>query len=168
MRKLILILLFLQLTPVFSQDKTFTAQVVRILDGDTMEVLYQKNPIKIRLADIDSPEKRGSQPYGSQAKQALSDLCFGQEVTVYGQKTDRNGRLIAVIKNQQKQIVNQEMVKQGMAWHYKKYSTDPIYAHLEKTARENKVGLWADKNPIAPWIWRKQKHVRNKIRAEIN
>ncbi|SEN54824.1 hypothetical protein SAMN05216436_1182 [bacterium A37T11] len=44
--RLMLFLLFLQVTPVYSQDKTFTAQVVRIIDGDTMEVLYQKNTNK--------------------------------------------------------------------------------------------------------------------------
>lgn len=49
------------------------------------------------------------------------------------------------------------MIKQGMAWHYKKYSSDPVYAKLESEARNNRVGLWQDKNPIAPWLWRENK-----------
>jgi endonuclease YncB( thermonuclease family) len=147
---LILLLLIPLLQKKGSQDlnlknQTFNARVIHILDGDTMEVLYQHMPIKIRLAHIDSPEKRRSQPFGNQAKQALSDLCFGQYVVVYGQKYDRYRRLIAVVKNQKKQILNQEMIRQGMAWHFKKYSTDTGYAQLEITARKNRVGLWRDK-----------------------
>jgi len=140
------------------KNKTFSAKVIRIMDGDTMEVLYQKTPIKIRLAHIDCPEKRRSQPYGNNAKIALSNLCFGQQVTVYGEKYDRYKRLIAVVANHKKQIVNQEMIKQGMAWHFKKYSKDQLYAHLETIARKNKVGLWQDAHPVAPWEWRKPKN----------
>ncbi|WP_316755595.1 thermonuclease family protein [Pedobacter aquatilis] len=136
----------------------FSAGVIRILDGDTMEVLYQDHPIKIRLAHIDCPEKRGHQPFGIKAKQALSDLCFGQMVTVQGQKYDRYKRLIAVVINNKEQVLNQEMIKLGMAWHFKKYSNDPLYAQLEITARKNKVGLWQDSTAVAPWEWRGMKH----------
>ena len=136
----------------------FTAKVIRILDGDTMEVWYQDQPIKIRLAHIDCPEKRGHQPFGTKAKQALSHLCFGQMVTVQGQKYDRYKRLIAVVINDKKQVLNQEMIKQGMAWHFKKYSSDPLYAQLEINARQNKVGLWQEADAVAPWDWRGTKH----------
>ncbi|MBB6236939.1 endonuclease YncB(thermonuclease family) [Pedobacter sp. AK013] len=136
----------------------FTAKVIRILDGDTMEVLYRHQPIKIRLAHIDCPEKRRSQPYGNNAKKALSDLCFGQMVNVQGQKYDRYKRLIAVVVNGNKQVVNQEMIKLGMAWHFKRYSSDPLYAQLEIIARKNKVGLWQEADAVAPWAWRETKH----------
>uniref|UniRef100_UPI0018EBCD01 thermonuclease family protein n=1 Tax=Pedobacter sp. ASV28 TaxID=2795123 RepID=UPI0018EBCD01 len=63
-----------------------------------------------------------------------------------------------VVVNIKKQVVNQEMVKQGMAWHFKRYSTNETYARLELIARKNKVGLWQDKNPIAPWLWRKHRY----------
>ncbi len=140
------------------KNQTFVAKVIRIIDGDTMEILYKDRAVKIRLAHIDSPEARGAQPFGSQAKKTLSDLCFGQQVTVYGQQYDRYKRLIAVIINPKKQNVNQEMIRLGMAWHFKKYSTDPVYAALEIEARGNKTGLWQDNNPIPPWEWQKVKH----------
>lgn len=166
MGKIAAIILLLFIQPVFKQtattvvnlkNKTFKARVIRIMDGDTMEVLYQNTPVKIRLAHIDCPEKRRSQPFGLQAKQALSELCFGQNVIVHGQKYDRYKRLIATITNQKNQVLNQEMIKQGMAWHYKKYSSDAGYARLELTARKNRLGLWHDAHPIAPWDWRKPK-----------
>jgi len=83
--------------PAYKEHLKFTAKVIRILDGDTMEVLYQNQPVKIRLANIDCPEKRGSQPFGNQAKQALSDLCFGQMITVEVEKYYRYKRLIATL-----------------------------------------------------------------------
>ncbi|WP_316826437.1 thermonuclease family protein [Pedobacter miscanthi] len=149
--------------PLNYSNLVFTAKVIRILDGDTMEVLYQEHPLKIRLAHIDCPEKRGHQPFGTEAKQALSNLCFGQMVTVQGQKYDRYKRLIAVVINDKKQVINQEMIKLGMAWHFKKYSSDPLYAQLEINARKNKIGLWQDMTAIAPWEWRKpQKQLLSK------
>ncbi|WP_293784413.1 thermonuclease family protein [uncultured Pedobacter sp.] len=167
--KVSLLLLLLTLQSCFIQpagnigidysNLVFPAKVIRILDGDTMEVLYQNHPVKIRLAHIDCPEKRRHQPFGTQAKQALSDLCFGRIVTVQGQKYDRYKRLIALVINDKKQVINQEMIKQGMAWHFKKYSSDPLYAQLEMTARKNKTGLWQDSTAIAPWEWRGMKHV---------
>ena len=138
-------------------NKTFSAKVIGIMDGDTMEVLYNNVPTKIRLAHIDCPEKRGKQPFGNNAKIALSDLCFGRIVIVKGEKYDRYKRLVAVVINDKKQNVNQEMIKLGMAWHFTKYSKDPVYAKLEIEARKNRVGLWKDKDPIAPWLWREKK-----------
>lgn len=137
--------------------KTFSATVIGISDGDTMEILYKKTPIKIRLAHIDSPEKRGTQPFGNQAKIALSNLCFGRMVTVQAEKYDRYRRLIAVVINYKNQNINKQMLKLGMAWHYKKYSKDSDYAKLETEARKNRVGLWQDNAPIAPWLWRENK-----------
>lgn len=167
MGKIALVILYFFIYPILGQaqvqphekvdnlkHQTFVAKVIRILDGDTMEILYQNRPVKVRLAHIDCPEKRGTQPFGDHAKKALSDLCFGQNVTVYGEKYDRNKRLIAVVVNGKKQVVNQEMIKQGMAWHFKRYSKDGTYASLEAEARRNKIGLWRDAKPIPPWEWR--------------
>ncbi|MCY1508114.1 Thermonuclease [compost metagenome] len=133
----------------------FSARVIRITDGDTLEVLYGGKPLKIRLAYIDSPEKKRKQPYGDKAKNVLAVLCFNQKVKIYPQKHDRYKRLIAVLINDKGQNVNQEMIRLGMAWHYKKYSSDPIYAKLEIEARKKHIGLWQDKNAIPPWYWRK-------------
>src|SRR5690606_26539976 len=134
----------------------FTAKVIRIVDGDTLEVLFHDLPVMIRLAHIDCPEKRGSQPYGNAAKKALSDLCFGQEIQFEFNEKDRNGRYVCVIYNSEGVNLNKEMVRLGMAWHFKRYSNDDSYAELEKEARKNKVGLWQELNPVAPWDWRKK------------
>ncbi|MGJ1195847.1 thermonuclease family protein [Sphingobacterium spiritivorum] len=136
------------------KGQTFSARVIRIIDGDSMEVLYEGQPLKIRLSHIDSPELKKSQPYGKAAKKALSDLCYGQYVTVQVEKYDRYGRAIALVVNANKQIINQQMIIQGMAWHFKRYSKDPLYARLEREARKNRAGLWKDPDAVAPWEWR--------------
>ena len=142
---------------VYGSDKKIQleAKIIRILDGDTAEILYGQLPIKFRLEHIDCPEKRGKQPFGNRAKIALSDLCFGQMVTISSDgKFDRNGRLIGVIFDKDSLNVNKEMVRLGMAWHFKKYSDDMSYDMLEREARAAKAGLWSDPNPIAPWDYR--------------
>jgi len=134
---------------------TFNAKVIGVKDGDTIEVLKDNRPIAVRLADIDCPEK--SQPFGSNAKKFTSDFCFGKEVTVISKgKYDRYKRLIATITIDSISL-NKQLVINGYAWHFKKYSDNNEFAILEQEARQLKKGLWADNNSIPPWEWRKPK-----------
>ena len=48
------------------------------------------------------------------------------------------------------------IIKAGMGWHYKRYSTSKELAKFEDNAKKNKIGLWIDNNPIAPWDFRKK------------
>lgn len=134
---------------------TFTGKVTGIKDGDTFEVLYDSIPERVRLAEIDCPEK--SQAFGNNAKQYASDLCFGKTVTVSSTGRDRYGRVVGTITTQDGTNVNEQLVKAGFAWHYKQYSTNGQIGILEQEAREQRLGLWADKNPTAPWDYRRNK-----------
>ena len=132
----------------------FEGKVVAIKDGDTYKIMCDGKERTIRLSHIDCPEK--SQPFGKNAKQFASDLCFGQIAKVVSDgKTDRYKRLIAEVYVNEI-CVNKELVKNGFAWHFTKYSNNEEYAKLEKLARQNVVGLWQDIEPIAPWEWRKK------------
>ena len=134
----------------------FTGKVVGIKDGDTFEVLYDSIPERVRLAEIDCPEK--SQAFGKNARQYASDLCFGKTVTVTSDgKRDRYGRVVGTITTTDGTNVNEELVKAGLAWHYKQYSKSKTLNAIEQQAREQKLGLWADKDPVAPWEWRKNR-----------
>ena len=53
--------------------------------------------------------------------------------------------------------VNTELVRQGMAWVYRKYTDDERLYVLESEAKQAKRGLWLDENPIPPWEWRRGK-----------
>lgn len=128
--------------------------VIGISDGDTITILQpDKTKLKIRLAEIDCPEKR--QPFGTKAKEALGDKIFGKNVHVEWSKKDRYGRAIGDVYLGGRYI-NKEMVEEGWAWHYTKYSHSKEMAKAEKYARSNKLGLWIDAHPIPPWEFRKK------------
>jgi endonuclease YncB( thermonuclease family) len=130
----------------------FFASVIGISDGDTLTVLHGRQPIKIRIAEIDAPEKK--QPFGTRSKQSLSDLCFGKQAEVFPQKTDRYGRTIARVKCEG-QDASAHQVQAGMAWVYDRYMTDRSLYHVQSMARAGGRGLWADAGPVPPWEWRK-------------
>ncbi len=131
---------------------SFEAKVIGVKDGDTFEVLDNDKPVTIRLEHIDCPEKK--QPFGKNAKQFASGLSFGKMAIINNSgKYDSYKRLIAEIYVNGV-CLNKELVKNGFAWHFKKYSISSEYDDLEQSARQNKVGLWADDAPIAPWDWR--------------
>ena len=133
----------------------FEGKVIGIKDGDTFEVLYDSIPERVRLAEIDCPEK--SQPFGKNARQYASELCFGKTVTVTSSgKRDRYKRVVGTITTTEGINVNEELVKAGLAWHYEQYSDNKELSLIEAEARQAKRGLWADKDPMAPWDWRKQ------------
>jgi micrococcal nuclease len=128
-------------------------RVIGVKDGDTVEIMLNGGGQSVRLLHIDAPEKK--QPYGMAAKQVLSDFCYGKDVALEGKVSkDRNGRLLAVLITRKNVDINGSMIASGYAWHFKKYSKDQHYANLERKARKERVGLWADPNPIAPWDYR--------------
>ena len=131
-----------------------SGKVISIKDGDTIAILYNNKTLTIRLAHIDCPEKK--QPYGQAAKQFMSDKCFGQIVTIQHQhEYDRSKRLIGEVITASGENLNKSLVKAGLAWHYKKYSTNTSYAALEQEAKKQRIGLWSEPNPVAPWEWRR-------------
>jgi endonuclease YncB( thermonuclease family) len=150
MRLLTLILCFC-CSPIFAQQ--ISGQVIGVSDGDTATVLTaDRKPIKIRLAQIDAPEK--AQAFGERSKQSLSELIYGKNVTVEVETTDKYGRTVGKI------LVggvdaNLEQIKRGMAWFYVQYGKDAKYHDAESKAKSAKLGLWSEANPTAPWEWRR-------------
>lgn len=137
---------------------TLKGRVVGISDGDTVTVLDAFNiQWKIRLMGIDAPEK--SQPFGQKSKQHLSDLVFDKPVTVEYSKKDRYGRTIGKILVDGVDA-NLQQIKAGFAWHYRKYQKEQnpndraLYAAAEEAARVGQIGLWADPEPMPPWVFR--------------
>lgn len=147
-------LLFLTALSSCASEARLNCRVVGISDGDTLTCLARNNrPIKVRLAEIDAPEKR--QAFGQKSKQALSDLVFQRQVQLKIWGKDRYQRTLATVYYRGRNV-NLMMVKQGFAWAYTQYLHDPIYMIEQQRAQARKVGLWADRNPIEPRLWRKQ------------
>lgn len=132
----------------------FTGPVVSVPDGDTIEVLHNQRPSRIRLSGIDCPEN--GQAYGKKAKQAVSALVFGKQVTLQTYGKDKYQRTLADVFLLDGTHVNHALVEAGWCWWYRKYAPlDTELEQLEKSAREAKQGLWADPAPIPPWVYRK-------------
>ena len=132
----------------------FEGEVIGIIDGDTIDVLFEETSVRIRLHGIDCPEK--GQAYGKNAKEFISTLCFRKRLKVRKVDTDRYSRLIADCWLTDGTNVNYALVENGFAWHFAKYSNDEQLAILEQKAKAQRLGLWADDEPIAPWEWRKR------------
>ena len=139
--------------------ETLTGRIVGISDGDTVTLLdADKRQHKIRLQGIDAPEKR--QPFGNEARQHLAGLVFSRQVVADCGKTDRYGRAVCTIEVDGGDA-NLAQIAAGLAWHYKAYQREQRpdnrarYAAAEDRARQEKVGLWSEREQQAPWEFRK-------------
>ena len=132
----------------------FAGRVVGVLDGDTVDVLVDRTPIRTRLAEIDAPEK--AQAFGTRSRQALAAAVFQKSVYVRSASVDRYGRAIGTLLVDGRSV-NRMMVEQGMAWVYRAYLVDRSLLDVEAAARAGRVGRWADPHAVAPWEWRAEK-----------
>lgn len=150
MRKIATALMLIASMP--SMALEWTGTVIGVSDGDTLTVLNeQKQQIKIRLSEIDAPEK--TQDFGQQSKQSLSDLCFQKPIVVDDKGQDKYKRTLGRIKCNGIDA-NAEQVKRGMAWAYRQYLSDQSIIQLEQSAQSQKIGLWANSNSMPPWEFR--------------
>ena len=133
-------------------------KVVKVTDGDTVHVLDRsRERHKIRLGGIDAPEK--DQAFGRRSTQNLARYIAGKSVSVEYSKRDRYDRIIGKLLLDGRDI-NLLQVKEGFAWHYKKYQSEQsdldrvLYSSAETEARGKKIGLWSVP-AIAPWEYRR-------------
>ncbi|EDQ9689813.1 thermonuclease family protein [Salmonella enterica subsp. enterica] len=138
-----------------SVQASLTGRVVRVIDGDTVVVLTKSDrTVRVRLADIDAPEK--GQPFGQRARQFLASRVAGRVVAVAGDSRDRHNRILGTLWADGRDI-NAELVCGGLAWAYRvrDVAQNPAYLQCENAAREEKKGLWQAPSPVPPWEWRK-------------
>ena len=127
---------------------------IRVVDGDTIQAEAKGKEIKIRLVEIDAPEM--NQPFGKQSKNFLNRLLYEKDVTLISKGEDRYGRTLGEIYANG-ESANALMIKSGFAWVYDRYVKDSSLYQYQDQAKAENLGLWRAKDPIAPWMWRKQK-----------
>jgi micrococcal nuclease len=161
----------------------FTAKVIEVLDGDTVLIKRSNGLQKVRLAEIDAPEK--AQPFGVAAQQSLSGMVMKKQVKFVSETVDQYGRLVAHLSVDGLDV-NSEQVRRGMAWaavgwrqsrrapaplagDYSNFASlaasrqslrDPVHSNkaliaLQNEAKQVPRGLWAQNDPTPPWEWRK-------------
>lgn len=129
----------------------FTGKVVSVDDGDTLRVIHDGYATRIRLEGIDCPES--GQAFSQRARRRTAELALRKDAEVRIQTTDAYGRLVARVLVGGLDL-SLMLVREGLAWHFVQYSSDPVLASAEASARKERLGLWRDSNPVPPWEWR--------------
>lgn len=130
-----------------------TALCIGVYDGDTITILHENKPIKVRLAAVDCPEKK--QAYGEKAKQFTSSILFNKTCKILVSDTDRYGRIVGLVIVGG-DTVNYELIKHGLAWHYRKYDSNETLDYYHQVAKRNGLNIWSEANPIEPSLYRKK------------
>ena len=144
-------------------QRILEGRVTRVFDGDTVELLSEGETIRVRLAGIDTPER--GQPWATKSKQALAEWVFGKQVRVNEVATDRYGRTVGELYADNV-CVGCELVRDGHAWVYRRFTDDRVLFELEAEARAAGRGLWSlpESQRVPPWEWR-DSHRRQEKRA---
>lgn len=139
------------------RPEPFDAEVVRVKDGDTMDVvrISDNRRFTVRLAEVDAPET--TQMFGAAAKHYVEDRIGGEIVRIVPTDVDVYRRLVAKVYLTDGAWLNRDLVAEGFAWHFKRYSHSRELANWESHARQQRRGLWQEASPTPPWDYRKQK-----------
>ena len=147
------LLIFMVSLSVSAED--FTGQVVRVIDGDTIEVMHLGKAERVRLHGVECPEV--GQPYGERARKYTSTHTLRKKVTVIVHDTDKDGRTIGQVILPDMSNLNIVLISAGLAWWHETYAPeDKILMDVQKSAKAAKRGLWADPNPVPPWEWKSE------------
>ncbi len=143
---------------VYAVESGGKATVIKIIDGDTILVMYQTKSIKVRLWGIDTPEYR--QPFSKKASMFTRKMVSGKSVLLDEKDRDDYGRMVAIVKMGSGESLNEELIKAGFAWVHIYYCKEAICSSwygYEKEARLKKKGLWSERDPVPPWVWKRRK-----------
>jgi endonuclease YncB( thermonuclease family) len=152
----LLIQFFFAATLAAAASQEFSGVVVGVADGDTITVLHDGVPERVRLNGVDCPERK--QPFYRQAKEFTGGLAFGKTVVVRSKGRDRWKRTIGEVGLPDGRILNHELVRGGLAWWFRKYAAnDTDLERFEDQAKTAKRGLWTNPNPVPPWEFRSNK-----------
>lgn len=131
----------------------FSGKVIAVIDGDTLLVMRGSHPVKVRLAEVDAPEK--TQPFGMASQKSLAEMVKGKQIKVVSTAVDDYERLIAKVHAGEVNV-NHEQVRRGMAWEYSRFHSNRELMALQHEAQQAKRGLWADEGAVEPSQWRRQ------------
>jgi endonuclease YncB( thermonuclease family) len=148
-------LLFLSvLVAATANAEEFSGEVVRVIDGDSINVKFHGQQFRVRLKEIDAPESK--QLFGKASRQSLAQICAKKIARVSWTELDRNGHTLGRVWCGGIDA-NAEQVRRGLAWVFDRYATDQTLYRLQEAARKEKLGLWSDFAPMPPWEWRQAK-----------
>lgn len=148
-------------SPAAYGDASLHCTVASVHDGDSMRVRCpgERDTLRIRMHQIDAPEL--DQPHGRSARDQLRQLCpRGGSAVIRVQGRDQYDRVLGDVSCGNTNV-NEAMVASGDAWVYERHATDRKLHRLQDAARKQRRGLWATRDPVAPWRWRYQQRQGN-------
>lgn len=92
-------------------------EVIKIVDGDTLDVRLVSGPIRVRLHGADTPER--AQPHGKEASAALAQFVLKKVVEVEPFEQDRYDRLVGIVYLRDVNV-NAELIPAGHAWAFRR------------------------------------------------
>ena len=134
-------------------------KIVQVKDGDSMVLRTGDDNVGVRTFGVDCPER--GMPFSARAKTFTSGLVGNRDVTVVVHDVDRYGRVVGDVKLADGRSLGRELLREGLAWYYRRYANDPDFAKLEADARAAKRGLWSEPNPIPPWKFRADRRAQH-------
>lgn len=147
---------------IFAQ--TVSGKVTHIKDGDSFIMQVNGKSLEIRLDGVDCPEK--GQPFSAKSKAFSASLIYNRNVSVKIKGYDKYKRALGIVYISETRILNEELLRVGLAWHFKRFNKMEHLAKMESKARKNRIGLWDDPHPIPPWDYRKLRN--NKMQRNPN
>ena len=144
--------------PLLTKDDGQTFKVIKVIDGDTIQVLIYDKKETVRLIGIDTPEtvdpRREVECFGKEASRKLKSLVNGKSVVLKNDPTqserDKYGRLLRYVFLKDGVHVNKLMIQEGYAHEYtydSPYKYQNEFKLAEKKAIEEKRGIWTDLKP---------------------
>jgi len=152
----------------FQAPWTEAAAYVSAPDGDSVKVrTAARGVVSVRVAGIDAPER--GQGYWRVARAHLVRFVSTPGLNVSCYKTDQYGRAVCRVGTAAGDL-GASLLSAGLAWHYKRFQKEQgrdereLYARLEHQARERRIGLWQDPDPMPPELCRKRRRMSEKCR----
>jgi micrococcal nuclease len=165
-----LLLAFVLVLALAAPALSWESRTKSVRDGDSINVTNAEGVVvNIRLYGLDAPEAK--QAFGYQAKKRLAQLVSRKTIRIENVDTDRYGRTVALVRLADGTLVNEELVRSGLAWVYEQYCLrEDLCAGLRQAQAEARTagrGLWAEANPTPPWVWRKEHKTEEWYKAPV-
>ena len=131
-----------------------TATVTRVVDGDTLVVDINGQEERVRLIGVDTPEtvhpRKPVEYFGKEASAFTKRMAEGKTVRLETSQgiadRDRYKRLLRYVFLPDGKLLNAEIIAEGYGHAYTQFPFDKMeeFRQLERDARENGRGLWAE------------------------
>lgn len=163
----ILIIILITIILLFSQsNKPYKAlpkivkdqkyKVIKVIDGDTLEISIDNKIYTMRMLGIDTPEtvdpRKPVQCYGKEASDNTRKLLQGKFIRIEIDQSqryfDKYNRILAYVYDENHNFINEMLIKYGYAREYtydRKYKYQSLFRDIEREARVGKIGMWSDK-----------------------